>query len=478
MKKRLQVTTAALAATALMFLIGFLILPDTSNKPKPVVPIENAAQVYADALPAVVSAQDITLNISKTQEMTIGSEVFVETSEQHLACTGIGTNDFRASAAESLSIDSYNVSFTEAFSNNTGYVSINDSCFSGTITAEEYLKRFAPAILMDHTIYGSVTGVDNGDQYMITFAQPYSAETWALSGNAAFVNAEGTAYINYDGQLTKSIYNLTYKLGKSQFQMTYAVDVVLSCDEITLPDTNTTCIPINYLDGPRMLERASGYLLQANNVSAHYNDDIYFQAFGDARTQDITLHMTKNENWSAFVQTLTTLKNDSRVGQDSQLKKAELFTGNTYQASVDDQAPVVNNDITADEMYNYCQNILVGTVMLPEHITGAQLVETEQSIRIQYSASDEFAILISSNACHSLYQEPELLNDLAQSRTTDKLECYLELDRITGLPIASGISYSGAHNIEGLPYSLSYHADQIYNILSQNAQEEINKAAE
>ncbi len=478
MKKRFQIITAATVAAVLMFLVGFLILPESGKKNKPLIPIDNAKQLYTDAMSAASNTQDMKLNISKTQEMTIGTEVFLEISQQQLNCTGLGTEGIRVSTTETLIIDNYNVTFTEAFSDNTGYVSINDRCFSSSISSEDYLKRFAPAVLLDPTVYGSVTGMDNGEQYIINFSQPHDAESWALSEEDNFVDASGTAYVSHNGQLTKSIYNLTYNRGNAQIRLTYIVDITLSSGEVTMPNEAASATSIDYLDGPRMLECASGYLLQAGNVSAHYTDSIYFQAFGDARTQDITLHMSKGESWSALVQTLTTLKNDSRVGQDSQLKKTELFTDNTYRASTDNDAPVVNKDVTADNMYNYCQNILVGTVMLPEHITGAQITESEESLRIEYSASDAFAMLISSNACHSLYQEPELLNDLAQSRTTDKLQCYLELDLDTSLPIASGISYSGAHNVEGLPYSLSYKADQIYNILSQTAQEEINKAAE
>jgi hypothetical protein len=477
-KKRLQVIAIALAAAGLLFLVGFLILPDSSINNKPIIPVENAKELYEEALPTVSEAQDMTLNISKTQEITVGSEVFLETSQQKLAYTGLGTEDIRASVTETLSIDDFSVNISEIYYNGTGYVSINDSRFFSSISKEDYLKRFAPAQLLDPALYGIIDGIDNGYGYVINFSQPAAAEAWALSEDGLFVDAKGSAYVNYDGQLTKSIYNLTYNRGKIQFKMTYVVDVALSSDEISIPNNRKSYISIDYLDGPRMLEHASGYLLQAANISAHYTDSIYFQAFGDARTQDITLHTAKGESFSALVQTVTTLKNDGRVGLDSQLKKTELFVDNRYSVSTDDADPVVNKAVTADDMYNYFHNVLVGTIMLPAHITGAQIVDNEETLRIQYSASDAFAVQISANACQSLYQEPELLNDLSQSRTTDTLQCYLELDKTTGLPIASGISYSGTHTIENVPYSLRYQADQIYDILTQSAQEEINKAAE
>ncbi len=473
MKRRAFVIGTTVLAASVMFLVGFLILPTE----RPDIPLENAAEIYTSAHIAVTAASDITLNISKATEMRIDTNVFQENSLQELVCTGLGSENMRSSATETLSIGNFTVTMSEAFSNSTGYVSINGANFSSPISAEDYLKRFAPAMLMDTTQYKSITGIDNRECYVISFSQPIGAELWALDDNFTFVDASGTAYVSYDGQLTKSIYTLTYSNGKTLWKTTYTVDVVMAADPITLPDNAASFQAIDYLDGPRMLERASGYLMLAKNVSSHYTDSIYFEAFGDSRTQDITQYTANGENQTALVKTSTVLKNDSRVGQNSQLSKAELFTDSSYLVSTDGGEFIANSDVTADHMVQYCQNRLVSTVMLPQHITGAQIVPSEESLRIEYSASDAFATSVSANACHSLYQQPELLNDLAQSRTTDTLQCYLEFDRITGLPITSGISYSGTHNIEGTPYTLRYKADQIYDLLSRMTTEEIKKAA-
>lgn len=475
MKKRLSIIGIAIIGAILLSFLGYCILSDSSIDGT-LHQITNADTVYTDSLSAVCDAQDMTLTISKTQETTVGEDVFLEITQQTLSYTGIGTQNLRASVTETLSIDSFSAQISEIFANGIGYVTVNDACFSGSVKPEEYQKRFAPAILLDASLYGTVTGFDTGEDYRIQFAQPTDAEAWAFDQSAAFVDAKGTAYVSYDGQLTKSIYALTCHRGNASVRLTYIVEINLSTPTISLPVDTSKYAPIEYLDGPRMLERATGYLLQADHVSAKYSDSIYFQAFGDARTQEITLHTAADDSWSALVQTQTILTNDSKVGLDSQLQKTELFRDGIYQSSTNGSELIGNNEITADDMHTYCKNQLIGTVMLPQYITGARMEEIGSVLYITFSASESFAPLVSSNVCQTLYQKPELLNDMAQSNTTNTLVCYLELDKNLLLPVAAGINYDGTFTVEGVPYALRFKADQIYDVLSHTAHAEIDKA--
>jgi hypothetical protein len=473
MKKRLLITVIALSAVIALFLIGLQILP----MEKPAVPLENAEQMYNTARISISTAPDMSLKIVKSQDTTVGSEVFSESSQLDFLINGLGTDNIRAKSTEQLSVGNHDVAISEVFTDNTCYITINDSHFSCPITLDNYMKRFTYAGLLDATLYRSITGIDDAEQYIISFSQPIAAEHWATDANYELVDAAGTVCINYDGLITKSTYTLTYSTGKAIVNKTYTVDITLSAEEISTPENTDNFLPIDYIDGPRMLESASGYLLQANNITSNYTDSIYFQAFGDSWARNVTLHMANGESLSALVETLTTLKNDSRVGHVSQLSNTELFADGGYLESTDGKAFKVNNDISAGDMLMYCQNSLLRNIMLPENITSAQIIASEDSLKIQFSASDEFARQISANACLTLYQDSELLENLASSRTTDTLQCYLELDVNSGLPIASGINYSGTHSIEDTPYVLHYDAEQTYDITSQIAAEEINKAA-
>lgn len=479
MKRRLLVVSAAIAATAVMAILGYLILSGAmANRPnQALIPIADAAIVYDDAAAAVAAAENVKLTISKTKETTVQTHTFLEITQQSLSYLGLGSENMRANLEETLTIGSHSVSIRETYLDGIGYTAMENSYFSSPMSAAEYQERFVPLLLLDPALYSSITGVDSGDTYILSFENASDPETWALEEGSVFIEARGTAYVTHDGQLSKSVYAVTYSRGNAQIRMTVTAETAPYDQEIHLPANISEYIHIDYLDGPRQLERASGYLVQANNVTSRYIDSTYVQAFGDSRTQEITLHTHRDDHWSALVETCITDRNDSRADQASQLDKTELFNGSEYFVSTNGSNPQPDTEVDVDEMYSYCQNLLVSTVMLPQYISSAQLTHSDAALRIHFGVSDAFTQLIRSNACQALYQDPALLDTLAQSNTADTIECYLELDQTTGLPLAAGILFNGTTTIEGLSYELHFQADQTYDLTSQEALTEINKAA-
>lgn len=475
MNKRLLIIVAFLVGVAALWAIGSKITLHETNGELP--QIDNADTIYLDSLAEIAAAPDLMLNISKTQETILGNNVFVETSQQMLAYSGLGTENMRAELTETLTIDQHNVKITEQYSDGTGYITVNDGCFYASITAEDYQKRFAPAILMDASRYHSIVGYDTGDCYKIEFSKPQNAEQWVFENYTAIKNAKGTAYVSYDGYLLGSVYTLSYQRGQTRIRLTYNVDVEMLAANISLPENTEGYQQIAYLDGPRMLERATGYLMQADNVSAKYTDNVYCQAFGDRKEQEITLHTANVDgDWSALVETKNNLTNESKVGAESSLLKTELFIDGKYRSESSSADSVENPDVTEDIMRTYCKNLLIGTVMLPEDITGISIEETDSGIRLLFFPDETFAEKISASVCQTLYQKPELLNDISQGNTTNTLQGYLEFDTTTQLPIGSGIHYEGTFNINKTPYAVSFKADQIYDIISGSAEIEIKNA--
>lgn len=464
MKRRVIAVSALLITAVLLSALGCCILSDSEPRMRV---IENADGIYESAAATVSAAQDAVLTISKSLEFTVEDDLFMESAQQTLSYTAMGTDEMRASLAETLNYDGHKVWISELFANETGYVTVEDSHFSAQISTQEYQERLTPAVPLTAQLYGSIIGFDTGDGYVINFTQPHQAEAWALNEGCQLVEARGTAYVSYDGILSKSIYSILYTRGNIRNLLTVTVEAALTTENIELPADTSVYTPVAYFDGPRLLERASGYLLQADNIRSEYTDNINFQAFGDERTETKALHTYNDGLWSARVDSNVTLANDSRVGQSSVFAQTELFSENAYRVSADGAAPTADPEITEAAMRTYCQDLLLGTVMLPRYINGAEMSETEGTLRVTFAANEAFAQQIASTACQTLYQEPEMLNDLSQKSTTNALQCYLELDKSTGLPVASGISYSGTYTIEGLPYLLRFQADQGYTFLKQ-----------
>lgn len=474
MKKRVVVTSIALIASAILFVAGyFIFIADPPERQ-----IDNAAELYNNAVKPIYTANNLAFSVSKIRKTTVGKNVFNEQVQQTVNCFGLSSTAPEVSTKETSSIGTHSVSISEHYKDGIAYVQVDKGLFSCAISFEDYFARLSPAVLLDTDLYGCITGIDDGRSYTIAFRQPTAPELWMAKAESGFLDAWGTAHIDHDGQLTQSTYSITYTQKNATIELTVIIEPISSAPETNLPEDISLYKPITYLDGPRTLERATGYLLQAENVTANYNDSIYFQAFGEERTQQITLHSSNTAgSYAALMTTETSLSNEAHLDQSFTNTKSELFMNDQYRISENGDDFIAKSEIETDDMRTYCQNLLIATVMLPQHIADADIQEADSTLRITFSATEDFAQIISSNACQTMYQNPELLTELSHSVSTLVLDCYLEIDRHTAFPVASGITYTGRYTMEELSYELSFLAEQSYDILSQIADIEIQKAA-
>ena len=114
-------------------------------------------------------------------------------------------------------------------------------------------------------------------------------------------------------------------------------------------------------------------------------------------------------------------------------------------------------------MLGYCQDYLVKNVILPEYISTVTVTAQADTYTLEITASEALAKVICQNVCKTLYDDPELLNNLATSYKTQKITCYYIFDKYSELPTAAGLDYAGEHTIEGFAYTLSYLAEIVYN---------------
>lgn len=484
MKKRIFTIGCIATVAILMALVGSVILPASTSSGTAIklIPVTGKNDMYESAIVGFVDSGVATMEITTIQQLVTNGEVFSERTQKSLSYRGYNTEQLIAASNELLQIGEHSVEISEAFTSGTAYVTIDRSNFSASYSAQEYQKRLIPAALIDSALYRTIDIYDNTREYLLYFKHPTSVENWAVKSDWEFADAQGFASIDHNGNLLKSAYSITYQhliLGevKDVLHFTVYIDYKPAAAEIQLTEDPSEYTRISYLDGPRMLEKASGYLLQAGNVSAHYSDRIFCQAFGDERTKSISLFTADSNNFSARIDTETVLTNTGRVGDVTRHTHNELFVDGVYTIRADQGESTQNTNLTSETIKNYCKDQLVSTIMMPQDIMNTEISDIENTLKIVITPSEAFAALVSSNACQTLYQKPAILNELATNSTTEKLECYLIVDKYTNLPISSGIEFSGLYAIEGIPYNLQYKADQSYNIASTDAQKQINEAA-
>lgn len=478
MKRRITVILISIFSLIALTFIGYAIYSAmTRSQYSVLVPIENGLDIYADATSRIDPTQDYVLHISSTKEMTFEDSLFLETSEQSVHYDMQPSGNQRILIQETITSGSHSISVSEIFDDGVVYLSINDTPFRSNCSVEDYQAALSPAIILTEQLYDNISGVDNGEEYIINFAEPTSIENWLTNQSATLLEARGTATVSYDGSLKSSMYTVSYQENGISFRATVQVDIEHRNTDVVLPEDTTPYTEISYWKGPKLLERACGYLLQADRVSSLYTDSIYFQAFGDRRTQNIALHAYKDTQWSVSMSSEVNLSNDTKQDQVTTHTKDELFHNNQYAVSNGGTPFEPNTEITVDTVYNYFQDQLVSTLMLPQYINSAEVTENENTVRINFSGTEAFGNFLTENVCRILYNDPSLITKTNPKLSVENLQCHLEIDRFSGLPIASGISFLGDYNADGLPYRIAYSADQSYVIPSNTAKHEIEKAA-
>ncbi len=459
MKKRWIAISATLAV--ILLLIGIVSLMQKRNTP---IELTNPKIIYANAADAAKDIRDVALHITKTLETTVGFETFSETSEYTQSCIGLGSDVLEVAKKEILTVGKHTSEITELFTDDIAYITVNESKFSADITPANYEKRIIPSVLLNYDLYTQISGVGAKDGYVIYLENGTALESWVSIPDATLVTARGTAYVNYSGELTKSVYTAEYTKNNIKFRLSVISQHLEEAPLIPQPGAAEQYVKIDTLDAPKILEQASGYLTQIENILATSKEQTYFEAFGDRRTQEITVQCQKVSGWSANVETAITLSNDGRVGQESLYTQKEEFKNGIYSLIKGNEKPAQNDDITEEKMKTYCQNMLVNTIMLPEYVKKCEVLEENGLIRINYYANDEFALQITQKACQALYCNPELLDMISENNSTELLVGYLLLDRTTMFPVGSGIAYRSTYTAEGLPYQFTFQADQTYQM--------------
>lgn len=467
MRKRIQVVITAICAVIMLSLIAYLILHlvhgASGNYPEAIY-IENASKIYDTAVINTKEYSDLDLQIKDIHHITANGHVYSKEIEQFITYKDMHSQQMTAAVEEIQTIGNHSVNVFEVYSNNTIYLDIESSCFRTPSDADTFRNRYAPAIPLHAELYGEITGLDTGSSYIIVFKSPFKAESWIAKDTVNLSETWAVAYVSRSGELEKSVYYVSYNEDGVTIRRAITVALDYSASNIDIPEDTLEYTPISYIDGPKELEISCGYLLSAKNISAQTNDTIFFEAYGDKRLQQINIQANFDNSLTARVDTNRTLENTSHTGEISTHKQTQIFENNTYSISENGGDFKEDDTVTSDHMRSYYQNLLVSTIMLPQYISDANESINSGIKTITFSIDSVFADQMISNACQTLYQKPDLMDTLESSHKLTKLTAYIKLNAVTGIPLSSGIMYSGTHNINNFDYLLAYTIDQTYKI--------------
>ncbi len=466
---RLAVCGVILLVTVIVIISAFS-GSEVSHTPRS-VSITKASDLYNRAIQALENQTDVSMTVLQTKTTTIAGDVFSEESKQEIVYTDLFTDEMRGSVSQRLVIGTHAISIQEVYAKNTGYFTVQGASFQGSITQEEYLARYIPSVPITASLYEDISATKAEGTTVITFKNAKAPESWLTEEYESFQTADAAAYLNNDGRLLRSDYNASYTENGVQIHIHFIVQIhEPSNTRVKIPKNTDSYTKIEYLDAPRALEVACGYLMAADTATANYTGEISYQAYGDSRTEKIALNIHKGDTWAARIDTDIVLSNTSLGSAVSRISQTETFIDGKYSVALN--GTPAENELDEATMKTLCRDQLVGTILLPEYIKSAKIVQGDNSYRIQFAATEAFATLIRSDICNRLYQQAD---EISQKYKTKELSCYLDLEKDTNLPIAAGISYSGTYKKDGIAYSMTSQAHQTYDLLSTTSQEAIYK---
>ncbi len=459
---RYKIAAATILSALLLTLSGCLSLlgGNKTQTTNPYVDIEPVI-LYQLSTQQISSADRISLYIITEKNTQLQNQNYRQVSHQRLSVDNPDTESMRSSMHEVLTMGSHDITLSEHYENGTGYVTINGSSFSAPLTIEQYSARFAPAVCFDLSLYEHKEVCAFGADTAIILDKASAPENWAVPAEAKFNYASGYAYLNESGILTRSQYTVSYTQGAAN--ITESVKIIISPEarqDFTLPNI---CTPIESFDIPRILEQSCGYLLQTNNISSTATTTTNYQTFGIERTETTTLtkHNTDGELSATIDKTIHQV-HQSRGGETVAFRQIEHFENGIYTISQNGTAPAQRNNVDALSMSAYCEEVLVQDILLPEHIGGANITQSDDTLIITFEPKQTFAEAICSKISSTLYNDPDILHNVSSALETQALQFALELDKETLLPVAICSEYSAYHIIEQIPYLLENKTEQTY----------------
>ena len=426
--------------------------------------LENPTDIYSQAVEKLASLDNIYYKVSGSKKTQASSGAINESFVQLITYEARNTESFRGCVEEDLAIGTHQIQSFEFFSNNVAYFTTQGASFQAAMTSQEYTERYIPAAPIDSALFAEITGTKNSRETNIMFSKPGAVALWLNEPGAQPVESTASVVIDRDGNLTTSKYTVTYTNQASRVTLDITIEIIYGdAQPIQLPNTSAY-ITIDDINVPKFLERSCGYLTSLQTIHSIYSDTVYCEAFGDKREQTIHLSINKTDMLTASVGTTVSISNSSKTNAVSTSVKKELFENGIFSYSTDGVNFQEDNSVDQQTMNSYCENLLIGTIPLPEHIQSAEVITSGNIIQILFQPGDDFANILAQDACLTLYQNATILIEQALSYSTDDITCYLNIAADTGYPVASGFYYSGTYDIGGIPYNLSFKADQTYSI--------------
>lgn len=468
----------------LAFLLAFFLLAGCTPTPKPTEPptlpptqppTEPPApvpeEVYAKAITLLEGEAAVTMDVTQVLTSCFGGQTLVEESQQLLSYADRNTDSVKILQEETVLYkiqessresedDDGNRLYREIYADGKLYVELEEEDINlvGELTAEEATQRFIPVVLLDATLYEALTLDQQQDQLTIHFTEATAAEAWAIPEEAEFLEASGYAVINAAGEAEKMSYTVRYRYGS--VENTWQVETQLRQEAlaVTVPENAQDYKTLSCVDALWAKIQSGLQIWNAGELKVSMVESTFSEAGGVVLREAVQLDWYDVED--TFMIKVESTQNLTTPKEHESSNREEIYRDGKYTVVVDDGIPATQMGIKEKDVRTACENLRIEYVpksLFWEDVT----VEDLGSIYLySFTFTPELGDTMQSSVSQMFYGDVAFLNSYASKYETKEITGYMSLDKYTGMLLASGLYFEGAHTIDGDEYIVSMQIDQ------------------
>lgn len=429
----------------------------SKNEPS-IGPMEE--DIYTPAAQVIEQGEKVCMDVTIDLSVSVGGEAYTQKHNKQIILQNHTSSNMTGLVTGSVQYGTYSTQITEVYSNDRIYLTVNDSRFQGAGTKETFLSQLPSVRLLTPENYHTITVTRTKEKTELSFTQPSTAEDWAIPEGAQMITAAGSATMSPDGSLQAAAYEISYIHEQTQFDLKIRAQYPTDSDtEIQVPDASEYT-ELENVYAPVYLEQTYGYLEQSKHLQAKLSESIFSEVDPIYYDRNITLERSGND---ATVQTQVELTDNSRGGQISSYSQTETFRDGSYSIITNGEESDENSRINSQDMNLYCTDLLTSNILSPAYVIGATEKTESGILYLTFSAGEALAETVCQKSCETIYQNPAFLDSMSESYSNYTVEYYLTIDPVTGLPLSSGLDFSGDHTVEGIRYTLTTRYEQTYS---------------
>ena len=442
--------------------------PTQTTTPPTTVPEPTAAEIYTEAADALRAKQDLHMKVTYIREMKLGVDTLKETIQQDLTLRGIGTDGFCSSLEETWYNGSYGIYTNEVFTGGKMYCELGYDHFSAEMTGEEYLERMIPAVLLDAGLYETVE--QSGNDF--TFSGATGLEEWIGNYYTQLISAEGTVKTDGKGNITESAYKAQFTQGISEVNLSVTVKFAEdSGDPIDAPAKADTYILQDTPDGPALVQRAIGYLMQADSVESTYLDTATLEAAGVAGVTMLEMAAwgrtaTQAAKFDQTYQLVSLIDGDT----EEEYTWEDTYIDGTMSVSENGKKPT-QEKMPPSDVRNSVDNWLVSATPNALKIVDYNLKQIGDVLMLEYIMDPASSEATVDRILDNYLEDPDGYREESTRYTSREAKGVLCLDASTLIPMAATMNISGAHTVDGKMYATTLDVRQGFRLGGTDAYE-------